>query len=84
MKLLQVFDEICRWRSYHDSRVTFLAGDIHDSIMKLFEQIENQHGRILVTHALGYVTACKGGCSEAELEDLLSLDEKVRKEGFRK
>lgn len=73
-----VFDEICRWRSYHDIKMTTLAHNIHDIIMKLFERIENQHGKILVSAALGYVTATKGGLSEAELEDLLSLDEKVR------
>ena len=50
--------------------------------MKLFERIENQHGKILVSHALGYVTAAKGGLSEAELEDLLSLDEKVNTATF--
>ena len=45
--------------------------------MKLLDRIENQHGKILVSHALGYLTAAKSGLSEAELEDLLSLDEKV-------
>ena len=67
-----------RWRSYHDIKTTTLKFNIHDIIMKLFERIENQHGKVLVSHALGYVTAAKGGLSEAELEDLLSLDEKVR------
>ena len=66
-----------RWRSYHDLKTTTLSFNIHDIISKLFERVENQHGRILVRHALGYVTAAKGGLSEAELEDLLSLDEKV-------
>ena len=46
--------------------------------MKLLDRIENQHGKILVSHALGYLTAAKSGLSEAELEDLLSLDEKVK------
>ncbi len=72
-----VFDEICRWRSTHKLQATTLAHTIHDSIMKLFDRIENQHGKILVSHALGLLTASKSGLSEAELEDLLSLDEKV-------
>ncbi|KAJ8313494.1 hypothetical protein KUTeg_008055 [Tegillarca granosa] len=72
-----VFDEICRWKSYTKLQQTTLAFSIHDSIMKLFERIENQHGRTLVAHSLGYITAAKSGLSEAELEDLLSLDEKV-------
>lgn len=57
--------------------MTTLAVNIHDSIIKLFERIENQHGRILVSHAFGYVTLSKGGVTETELEDLISLDEKV-------
>lgn len=36
-----------------------------------------QHGRILVFHALAYITASKSGLSESELEDLISLDDKV-------
>ena len=36
-----------------------------------------QHGRILVFHALAYITASKSGLSETELEDLLSLDDRV-------
>ena len=34
-------------------------------------------GKTLVSHALGYITASKDGVSEPELEDLLSLDDKV-------
>lgn len=45
--------------------------------MMLFERIEKQHGRILVFHALAYITAAKSGLSESELEDLISLDDKV-------
>ncbi|KAL3831256.1 hypothetical protein ACJMK2_023030 [Sinanodonta woodiana] len=72
-----VFDEICRWKSYTKPLNTTLAFTIHDSIMKLYERIEIQHGKTLVFHALGIITAAKSGVSEAELEDLLSLDEKV-------
>ena len=72
-----VFDEVCRWKSYTPIAHTSLAFTIHDSITKLFERIEIQHGRTLVSHAFGYITAAKSGLSEAELEDLLSLDERV-------
>lgn len=72
-----VFDQVCRWKSYTKPQQTILDHSIHDSIMKLFERIENQHGKTLVAHALGYITAAKSGVSESELEDLLSLDEKV-------
>lgn len=36
-----------------------------------------QHGRLLVFHALAYITAARSGLSETELEDLISLDDKV-------
>ncbi|XP_072379032.1 NACHT and WD repeat domain-containing protein 2 isoform X1 [Diabrotica undecimpunctata] len=72
-----VFAEICRWRSYTKSQDTHLASTVMDSIMMLFERIEKQHGRILVFHALAYITAAKSGLSESELEDLISLDDKV-------
>ncbi|XP_015602008.1 NACHT and WD repeat domain-containing protein 2 isoform X2 [Cephus cinctus] len=72
-----VFAEICRWRSYTKPADTHLASTVMDSIMMLFERIEKQHGRILVFHALAYITAAKSGLSESELEDLISLDDKV-------
>ncbi|XP_012269999.1 NACHT and WD repeat domain-containing protein 2 [Orussus abietinus] len=72
-----VFAEICRWRSYTKPVDTHLANTVMDSIMMLFERIEKQHGRILVFHALAYITAAKSGLSESELEDLISLDDKV-------
>lgn len=72
-----VFAEICRWRSYTKPQETHLANTVMDSIMMLFERIEKQHGRILVFHALAYITAAKSGLSESELEDLISLDDKV-------
>ncbi len=42
-------------------------------------QVETKHGWFLVSHALAYVTAAKSGVSETELEDLISLDDKVLK-----
>ncbi|CAL8088657.1 unnamed protein product [Orchesella dallaii] len=72
-----VFAETCRWKSYSKPNDTLLATNVMDSIFKLFERIEMQHGRLLVTHALAYVTAAKSGLSETELEDLISMDDKV-------
>ncbi|XP_034486259.1 NACHT and WD repeat domain-containing protein 2 [Drosophila innubila] len=72
-----VFAEICRWRSYTRPQETHLANTVMDSIMLLYERVEKQHGRILVFHALAYITASKSGLSESELEDLISLDDKV-------
>ena len=72
-----VFDDICRWRSYSAPEVTSLASTVHESIDWLFGRIEKHHGYVLVSRAFGYLTAAKNGLSEAELEDLLSLDDQV-------
>ena len=48
-----------------------------DSVFQLFERVENKHGWMLVSHALSYITASKNGVSEPEMEDLISLDDRV-------
>ena len=72
-----VFAEICRWKSYSRPQDTYLAHSVMDSIFLLFEKVETKHGWLLVSHALSYVTASKNGVSEPEIEDLISLDDKV-------
>ncbi|XP_042898857.1 NACHT and WD repeat domain-containing protein 2 isoform X2 [Parasteatoda tepidariorum] len=72
-----IFADVMRWRSYSKASETILAFTVMDSIMKLFDRIEKQHGRLLVAHALSYITASKSGLSETELEDLISLDDIV-------
>ncbi|XP_068248399.1 NACHT and WD repeat domain-containing protein 2 [Palaemon carinicauda] len=72
-----VFAEICRWKSYSKPQDTYLASNVMDSIMMLFSKVEIKHGRLIVSHALAYITAAKNGLSESEMEDLISLDDKV-------
>uniref|UniRef100_T1J835 NACHT domain-containing protein n=1 Tax=Strigamia maritima TaxID=126957 RepID=T1J835_STRMM len=72
-----VFAEVSRWKSYTKSQDTVLASTVTDSINRLFERIEMQHGKTLVFHALAYITSAKSGLSETELEDLISLDDRV-------
>ncbi|PRD35569.1 UNVERIFIED_CONTAM: NACHT and WD repeat domain-containing protein 2 [Trichonephila clavipes] len=72
-----IFADVMRWRSYSKASETILAYTVMDSIMKLFDRIEKQHGRLLVAHALSYITASRSGLSETELEDLISLDDIV-------
>ena len=68
-------DQVVLWKSYTTN--TILGKSIEDCVEKLFERVENAHGKILVKHALAYITASKNGLSESELEDLISLDEHV-------
>lgn len=46
----------------------------------MFVRLEVKHGKVLVSHALGYIT-CAGphGISGVELLDVLSCDDEVAK-----
>jgi WD40 repeat protein len=72
-----VFQEVCRWKSYSEPSKTVLMTNVQDSVFQLFQRVENKHGWMLVSHALAYVTASKNGVSEPEIEDFISLDDKV-------
>lgn len=71
------FDEACRWKSYTPTNETTMASDVKNVVNDLFDQVERRHGKILVSHALAYITASKNGLTEPELEDILSLDDEV-------
>lgn len=70
-----VLHEALRWKSY--TQVEALPPTVPGLINGFFSRIEKQHGKVLVSHALGLITASKGGLSGAEIEDLLSLNDKV-------
>ena len=72
-----VLQEVCRWKSYTEPEKTVLMTNVQDSVFQLFQRVENKHGWMLVSHALAYVTASKNGVSEPEIEDLISLDDRV-------
>lgn len=50
-----------------------LFKSVEQSIHALYNRTESQHGKLLVSHALSYITAAKSGISDSELEDLVSL-----------
>ncbi len=72
-----VFEDIKRWKSYHPLELTHLQHTVGGTINKLFDKIEKEHGRLLVSHALSYIAAARAGLSEGELEDILSIDDEV-------
>ena len=77
-----VFKEVCRWTSYDTPDVTRLAETVKGVIHTLFDRVERQHGKTFVAYALSYITASKNGLSDAELEDVLSLDDTVLNDVF--
>jgi hypothetical protein len=50
------FDEARRWHSYDSFSLTVLRSTIESTIDALFERIEREHGRVLVQHALAFLT----------------------------
>ncbi|XP_054750626.2 NACHT domain- and WD repeat-containing protein 1-like isoform X1 [Lytechinus pictus] len=75
LKLL--FEEFVSWPSFKKIEEINLPGNISEAILSLFKDLEDRHGRLFVAHALGYLTAGKSGLTEAEIEDVLSCDDKV-------
>ena len=80
MKL--IYEESKRWKSYNANEMVAVPISNKESVMKdcisaLFHRLELKHGACIVTHALAYLTAGRNGLSDAEIEDLLSLDEDV-------
>lgn len=71
------FDEALRWKSYTPEFDIYLEQNVRGIIDDMFQRLERRHGKILVSHALAYITASKNGVTETELEDLLSLDDEV-------
>jgi hypothetical protein len=70
-----VYDQICVWKSYTANQI--VPKSIDECITALFNRVEDAHGKVLVSHALAYVTAAKNGLSDSEVEDLISIDETV-------
>jgi len=81
MKL--VFDLISVWHSYDpiDERLSQL-NKVDDCIRYLFHRLEIRHHKLLFSRALCYMTACRSGISQNELEDVLSLDDDVLRSVF--
>ena len=71
------FEEARLWKSYtpHIS----LSPDTFGIIMDLFTRLslDENHGRMMVSHTLGYLAASKNGLSEDEMLDILSQDKEV-------
>jgi hypothetical protein len=87
------FEEARRWKSFDPTGVTRpvvatgeqgvsspgLSPDIPGILKDMFARLEAErnHGRMLVSRALGYLAASRHGLTEDELLDLLSADTEV-------
>ena len=65
------------WKSYTDCGRIQIPHSTKEALFQFYESMEEQFGAMLIKKALGYFTATRGGLTEAELEDVLSLDNEV-------
>ena len=77
-----IFEQVVTWKSYDQPEKTVVSHAVRQVINDLFQRVEKKHGTLLVQRTLGYITASRGGLSEGELEDLLSLDDDVLTDVF--
>ena len=70
------YREVLKWKSYQETDQLSLTHSVHEGINLLFDTLEGKYGKVLVSHSLAYLTA-SGGLSEAEVDDILSLDDEV-------
>uniref|UniRef100_A0A8C9V818 NACHT and WD repeat domain containing 1 n=1 Tax=Scleropages formosus TaxID=113540 RepID=A0A8C9V818_SCLFO len=66
-----------QWASYTPVSELQVGSTIQEAISLHFQNLELKHGKQLVSSALGYIVSSRDGLSEAELCDLLSLDDEV-------
>lgn len=77
LHLRLAFEEARRWRSGSGAPPEVLGPDLRALLRgNMFDRLqrEDQHGRLLVSHALGYLALARHGLAEDELVDLLSRD----------
>ena len=55
------FDEASSWKSHVSVNENALGDTVTTLISTLFDKVEKYHGKVLVSHALGYITAAKAG-----------------------
>ncbi|XP_067929289.1 NACHT and WD repeat domain-containing protein 2-like [Watersipora subatra] len=68
------FQQVVKWRSFdHPYLPTTLPGLCE----RLLDILEIQHGKLVTSHILSMVTSSLYGLSEAELEDILSIDDEL-------
>ncbi|XP_048831716.1 NACHT domain- and WD repeat-containing protein 1 [Brienomyrus brachyistius] len=72
-----------RWASYTPVSEEQLGTTLQQAVYILLQGLEKKHGKLLVSSALGYIVSSRDGASEAELRDLLSLDDEVLAEVYR-
>ncbi|XP_073076314.1 NACHT domain- and WD repeat-containing protein 1 isoform X2 [Manis javanica] len=80
-RLRLAFEEARKWASF--TVPTPLASSAKEAMHQLCARLEQTHGQLLVACVLGYIASSRQGLSEAELKDVLSLDDEVLQSVYR-
>ncbi|XP_069376011.1 NACHT domain- and WD repeat-containing protein 1 [Paralichthys olivaceus] len=72
-----------RWSSFTPLTEIHLSASTQEMMSQLFLMLEEKHGKELVGGALGYLALAREGLLEAELRDIMSLDDDVISEVHR-
>uniref|UniRef100_A0A3P8ZG22 NACHT and WD repeat domain containing 1 n=1 Tax=Esox lucius TaxID=8010 RepID=A0A3P8ZG22_ESOLU len=82
LHLKLMLDMARRWTSYTPVTDLALSSNAQEVLSQLLQVLEERHGKQLVGAALGYIVSARGSLSEAELCDVLSLDDNVLSEVY--
>ncbi|KAL2090163.1 hypothetical protein ACEWY4_014851 [Coilia grayii] len=72
-----------QWTSHTHASDVQVGESAQEAVDLLLQSLERKHGRLLVSRALTYIALSRDGLSEAELRDVLSLDDEVLAEVYR-
>ncbi|CAJ1059601.1 NACHT domain- and WD repeat-containing protein 1 [Xyrichtys novacula] len=72
-----------RWTSFTPPTHRHVGANAQEMMSQLLLMLEEKHSRELVGGALGYLALARGGLLEAELRDVMSLDDDIIREVYR-
>ncbi|GCC16897.1 hypothetical protein chiPu_0017383 [Chiloscyllium punctatum] len=77
LMLKLTFDEAKRWNSYVPASELDVAAGTRDAVRLFYSHLEKTHGRVFVSHALGYIV-CSRQFTEVVHELYLLAEEKIK------
>ncbi|XP_066556173.1 NACHT and WD repeat domain-containing protein 2 [Amia ocellicauda] len=69
--------QVSHWRSDVEITGDSVRKGVHENIKWFLDQLEEKHGKEMVSKAICYLTLAKSGITETELTDLLSSEDNV-------
>ncbi|XP_051531266.1 NACHT domain- and WD repeat-containing protein 1 [Myxocyprinus asiaticus] len=72
-----------QWPSHTSMSNVHLGISVQEVLAQFVQSLEENHGKKLVSHALSFILLSRHGLSEAELQDVLSLDNDVLAEIYK-